>query len=298
MNSKAFIFDIKRDTSEDGPGIRTTVFFKGCPLACSWCQNPEGVEAGPSLSYRAELCRPDCCGQPCLAACEPGALTSQNGRLAIDREVCTRCGRCALACPLQALTVVGEWLTVDELYYRVAIDKPFFAATGGGVTASGGECTMQMDFLHAFFQKLKTAGIPTAIETNGLFNFPRFERLLLPWLDLIYFDLKLIDEAASIRHTGHSNQPILDNLLRLTRSVKIPIKVRVPLIPDITATEANLTGIARFLKAHGIKTVSVLPYNPLWRDKLDRFGIETPYQHETFMTDAELKHCVACLQTS
>ncbi len=298
MDNKAFIFDIKRNTSEDGPGIRTTVFFKGCPLACSWCQNPEGLDPGPSLSFRAELCRPDACGRPCLAACEAGALDFKGQELSVLRERCTHCGRCAAACPLHALELVGEWMTVDELFYRVAIDKPFFDATGGGVTASGGECTMQMEFLHDFFKKLKTAGIRTAIETNGFFNFERFARLLLPWLDLIYFDLKLIDDAASIRHTGISNRPILNNLLRLNEMANIPVRVRIPLIPDITTTDANLRGIAQFLREHDITQVSALPYNPLWQDKLQRFGIDAKYRHDTFMSDAEIKHCIDCLLTS
>ncbi|MCQ8116508.1 glycyl-radical enzyme activating protein [Methylomonas rosea] len=298
MDSKAYIFDIKRNTSEDGPGIRTTVFFKGCPLSCSWCQNPEGIAPGPSLSFRAELCHAHDCEQPCLKACKLKALTLQDRQLRLDRELCDSCGRCATACSRHALEKVGKWLNVDELFYRVTIDKPFFDATGGGVTVSGGECTMQMNFLHEFFKKLKAAGIRTAIETNGMFNFGRFARLLLPWLDLIYFDLKLIDEAASIQHTGHSNRPILDNLLRLTESAEIPVKIRIPLIPEITATDENLRGIARFLREHRIKQVSALPYNPLWLDKLQCFGIDVEYRHSAFMSDTEIEHCIDCLQAS
>ncbi|MBD9355453.1 glycyl-radical enzyme activating protein [Methylomonas albis] len=298
MDSKAYIFDIKRNTSEDGPGIRTTVFFKGCPLRCSWCQNPEGIASGPSLSFRAELCHPDDCELPCIKACKAKALTLQDRQLRFDRERCDQCGRCATVCSRHALEQVGLWLGVDELFYRVAIDKPFFDATGGGVTASGGECTMQMNFLHEFFKKLKATGIHTAIETNGMFNFGRFSRLLLPWLDLIYFDLKLIDEAASILHTGHSNRPILDNLRRLAEIAKIPVEVRIPLIPGITATEANLQGLAVFLRDLGIKQVNVLPYNPLWLDKLQRFGVDTEYRHDAFMSDAQIKHCIESMQNA
>ncbi|WNB75946.1 glycyl-radical enzyme activating protein [Methylomonas koyamae] len=296
MNGKAYIFDIKRNASEDGPGIRTTVFFKGCPLSCSWCQNPEGIAAGPSLSFRAELCHPEDCGLPCFKACNAKAISLADRSLRLDWERCNRCGRCAAVCSNHALEQVGQWLSVDELFYRVAIDKPFFDATGGGVTASGGECTIQMNFLHEFFKKLKAAGIRTAIETNGMFNFGRFARLLLPWLDLIYFDLKLIDEAASIRHTGHSNRAILDNLLRLTECAAVPVKVRIPLIPGITATDENLRGIAKFLREHRIKQVSALPYNPLWLDKLQRFGIDTEYRCGAFMSDAELERCIDSLQ--
>jgi pyruvate formate lyase activating enzyme len=293
---KGFIFDIKRNSSEDGPGIRTTIFFKGCPLSCIWCQNPEGLDPGPSLSFRKELCKPTECGVPCLSVCPSGALYMENNVLRINHAACTFCGRCAEVCPEHALELVGEWLSVDELYYRIAIDKPFFDATGGGVTASGGECTMQMDFLHAFFKKLKETHIHTAIETNGLFNFDRFCRLLLPWLDLIYFDVKLIDDEASRRYTGHSNRPILDNLVHLTKITRIPVVVRIPLIPDITATDKNLRDIARFLREHGIRTASVIPYNPLWQDKLERFGIIGKYPNASFMTQAEIQHCIDCLR--
>lgn len=290
--SKAFIFDIKRDSSEDGPGIRTTVFFKGCPLSCPWCQNPEGMEPKASLSFHQQLCRPSACGAPCVRICPVGALSLDGQALKIDRALCERCGRCQEACPEQALKSIGQWMTVEELYYRVAIDKPFFRASGGGVTASGGECTMQMEFLHAFFKRLKADGIHTAIETNGLFNFERFSRLLLPWVDLIYFDLKLIDEQASIRQTGRSNRPILDNLIRLAGFDWPSLVVRVPLIPEITATGENLAGIAAFLRAHGVKCVDLLPYNPLWQDKLKELGIEPTYPRRSFMSPEEIERCM------
>jgi len=292
METQAFIFDIKRDASEDGPGIRTTVFFKGCPLSCPWCQNPEGLGREASLSFRAERCDAPGCGMPCVRVCPSGALNRADGLLHIDRAACTQCGACADVCAARALERVGQWLTVDELYARVAIDQPFFRSTGGGVTASGGECTMQMDFLHAFFQKLKQEGISTAIETNGVFNFERFERLLLPWLDLVYYDLKLIDDEASRRHLGASNRPILDNLQRLHRTAKIPVVIRIPLVPGITDTPQNLKGLARFLRAQGIKSAQLLPYNPLWQDKLERFGMASKYLDNQFMSPAEIQQAV------
>jgi pyruvate formate lyase activating enzyme len=298
VENKAFIFDIKRDSSEDGPGIRTTVFFKGCPLACMWCQNPEGLGKGTSLSFRPELCNLPACGMPCIAACPKGALSVVGDVLSLGRALCMQCGRCSEVCSEKALETVGEWLTVDELYYRIAIDKPFFQSTGGGVTASGGECTMQMEFLHAFFKKLKAEGIQTAIETNGVFNFERFKRLLLPWLDFIYYDLKLIDDEASRRYTGLSNRPILENLKRLGKNANIPVRVRIPLVPGITDTAENLKGIASFLRKQGIKNAEMLPYNPLWRDKLKRLGMDEKYNHPHFMSQTEIEKAIKHFQST
>ena len=163
VKERALIFDIKRGSSEDGPGIRTTVFFKGCPLSCVWCQNPEGV------SKEVET---DVNGDP-----------------------------------------VGSLISLDELLYRVRQDRPFYDSSGGGVTLSGGEPTLQMAFNHHFLKALKEEGIHTAIETCGLFNYESFKQRMLPWLDLIYFDIKLIDDKESQKYTGCSNKQILEHRL-------------------------------------------------------------------------------------
>lgn len=228
------VFDIKRDCSEDGPGIRTTVFFNGCPLRCVWCQNPEGHE------------------EYALAGC---------------------------------------WYTLDELLYRVLIDRPFFKSTGGGVTVSGGEPTRQMPFVGAFLQRLRQEGVETAIETCGFFNYASFKKHLLPHLNRIYFDLKIMDNPEHRHLTGQSNQPILANLARLKRETSIPLHVRVPLVPDMTATRDNLAAIGQFLHNHGINDVTLLPYNPLWQDKAERLGMK-PKLNAGFMSEAQLENCV------
>ena len=245
MQDKALIFDIKRDCSEDGPGIRTTVFFKGCPLSCIWCQNPEGKEK----------------------RVERWASSDTD-------------------------ETVGYWITLDKLLYRVLIDKPFYSSSGGGVTLSGGEVTHQMPFAHRFLKALKKECIHTAIETSGFFNYRRFSEQLLPWVDLIYFDLKLIDDAASRQFTGQTNQLILDNFSKLVSESKVPVIPRVPLIPGITTSEENLRGIADFLAAHGIDAATLLPYNPLWRDKTLKLGRTPQYERSSFMTEEEKKACV------
>lgn len=288
---KGLIFDIKRDCSEDGPGIRTTVFFKGCPLSCSWCQNPEGMSKDPGISFRAELCHPDECGAPCVSAC-PSQCLQFNDILQINHDACIRCDKCLTDCKSQAFEAVGQWYFLDELMYRVNIDKPFYTATNGGVTVSGGEATMQMEFLHKFLKRLKDLGIHTALETSGLFNYNLFRRLLLPYLDLIYFDIKIMDEAESIRYTGCSNKPILENFTQLIKESAIPVVPRTPLIPGITATEHNLKGIASFLRQLGIKTCTLLPYNPLGQDKMQRIGRTPVSELRHFMDKFDEQRCI------
>ncbi|MFA7240613.1 MAG: radical SAM protein [Sulfuricellaceae bacterium] len=243
MEPKALIFDIKRDCSEDGPGIRTTVFFKGCPLTCVWCQNPEGIGRLPEFD----------------SASKP----------------------------------VGEWIALDELLYRLRQDSLFYRSSGGGVTLSGGEPTMQMAFAGALLKALKAEGIHTAIETCGFFNNRQFNQHLFPWLDLIYFDLKLMKVDDSRNYTGQSNRLILDNFMQLAQQSAVPVIPRVPLIPGITATAENLQSIAGFLAANGIGAATLLPYNPLWHDKAAKLGRISPYQRKTFMTQDEQQQCVA-----
>lgn len=248
MEYKALIFDIKRGASEDGPGLRTTVFFKGCPLACQWCHNPEGMDRCPGLD----------------SECKP----------------------------------VGEWIALDELLYRLHQDRPFYRSSGGGITLSGGEPTMQMEFAGVLLKALKADGIHTAIETCGFFNYRIFNQQLLPWLDLIYFDLKLMSDAGSRHHTGQSNRLILDNFIQLAQQSAVPVIPRVPLIPGITTTGKNLRSIAEFLDANGIGTATLLPYNPLWHDKAAKLGRVSPYQRKTFMTQDEQQECVASFYPS
>lgn len=298
MELKALIFDIKRDCSEDGPGIRTTVFFKGCPLQCAWCQNPEGIHPAIELSYEVGRCHPDQCGAPCISACpDVGLKLTDDQRLEIGRNACTHCERCAAACASHALSSVGYWITLDELLYRVSIDRPIYDSTGGGVTLSGGEATGQMDFAEQFLPALKARGIHTALETCGFFNYRRFSRQMLPYLDLIYFDLKLINEAESRHYTGQTNRLILNNFAQLIRDARIPVVPRIPLIPGITTTADNLSGIARFLESLGVSAATLVPYNPLWRDKAEKLGRDISYTRRSFMTPQELEECVDNFKT-
>lgn len=291
---KGLIFDIKRDCSEDGPGIRTTVFFKGCPLACVWCQNPEGISAGPAISFSSDRCDPAACGgYACLDVCPvqvPG-INPEDKKVRIDHGSCIRCDMCFNVCSPNALEPVGSWWSVEDLVEKVLVDKKFFSSTGGGVTVSGGEPTLQMEFLHRFLAALKQANINTGLETSGLFPIKQFQTYILPYLDFIYFDLKLIHPEKSRKFTGSSNEQIIRNFLILNDTAPVPVVARIPLIPDITTTENNLTGISQFLQKHGIKACELMPYNPLWQDKAVKNGVAIRYSHPEFMSPGQVDNC-------
>ncbi len=298
MVSDGLIFDIKRDCSEDGPGIRTTVFFKGCPLSCAWCQNPEGKEKYPELFFDAPLCHPRQCGMPCVDACPEKCIELVNGEITLHRDGCSGCNRCGKACPTGALEAAGFRIGLDDLLYRIMIDKPLFDSSGGGVTLSGGEVTRQMDFARRLLRAIKAEGVHTAIETSGFFSYRRFSESMLPWLDLVYFDLKLIDDAVSRKFTGQGNSLILENFARLVKSSRIPVIPRVPLIPGITTGRKNLRGIADFLQSQGVDAATLLPYNPLWSDKSLRLAKNPGYRRADFMTPREKQECIVSFRPS
>jgi pyruvate formate lyase activating enzyme len=293
--SKGLVFDIKRDCSGDGPGIRTTIFFKGCPLSCVWCQNPEGISPKPSISFSSERCDPTACGgYACIEVCPSklDAIKPEENKIQLDHDACNRCDRCFEVCTPQALEPVGNWWTTKNLVDKVLIDRNYFESTGGGVTVSGGEPTAQLAFLHQFLAALKQEGINTGLQTSGMFQLDQFQSLILPSLDFIYFDLKLIDPAESRRFTGRSNAQIIKNFTFLNDKAAVPIIPRVPLIPDITANKKNLSGISEFLKKHGVKACELMPYNPLWIDKAANSGVHTNYSRSEFMSPEEEKMCV------
>lgn len=294
MEDKALIFDIKRDCSEDGPGVRTTIFFKGCPLSCVWCQNPEGKYPSLGISFVSEACRPSECGAPCVEVCEAGCLKLYK-TLKVDHSICTRCDNCFKVCPTNAIEPVGYWISREELIYRVLIDKPFYRSTNGGITISGGEATMQIGFLNGFLKELKKEEIHIVLETGGFFDLKTFKNQILPYLDLIYFDIKLFDDKESHNYTGQSNKTILENFDALVREAKIPIIPRIPLVPDITTTKENLTGIAQFLRKQNVQACSLMPYNPLWQGKPATLGLPLEYINNSYMTKDEERDCAQYL---
>jgi len=242
---------------DDGPGIRATVFMKGCSLSCPWCHNPETISAAPEISFSAEKCI--ACGD-CEKACRQAAVSMKTaGR--IDRSKCNACGDCAEVCPALALKKVGAYYAPEALAEELLRDRIFYETSRGGVTFSGGEPTLHMDYLSEVMKLLSQAGISIAIQTAGLFDLNEFAGKLLGHLDFVFYDLKFFDSRGHRRWTGKDNGLILSNFLELTRRTGAVIVPRVPLIPGITATKENLARIAEWIKTAGCDRYELLAYN-------------------------------------
>jgi pyruvate formate lyase activating enzyme len=286
------ILHLQRLSTEDGPGIRTTVFFKGCPLRCAWCHNPESLSREPQIQWFPVRCL-GC--DTCLPACPDGCLTRTEAGLVIDRERCQGCGECAEACPAGAIELLGRTITVDELLGELCKDRAYYEASGGGVTLSGGEPTLQADFAEALLRGLKVEGIATALDTCGLCSPDTLDRLL-PFTDLVLYDLKLYDLDLHRQHTGASNRQILDNLIHLRQvQSRMPqpfrLWIRTPLIPGATATLENLTALGGYLSDQldgCVERWELCTFNNLCRDQYTRLGLEWAYARTPLMTAPEL----------
>jgi len=275
MKGTPLILEIKGNSLDDGPGIRTVIFFKGCPLSCLWCQNPESKKTVVEISYDEKECIG--CGT-CIEVCPRGALSRDNPFF-INRDACTFCFDCVAQCPARALDRVGKEMTHQEIVDAVLRDKPFFDTSGGGVTLSGGEPTLFMGYVSELLKRFKNHGIHTLIETCGHFDGAAFESEILPFTDAIYYDLKLFDSEEHRRYCGVGNERIFSNFKRLWKVCDAggpELLPRVPLIPDITDHESNLGGIAAFLSSLEVKEVKLLPYNPLWHEKTAKIGTVNP----------------------
>jgi pyruvate formate lyase activating enzyme len=264
------IFDIKRFSIHDGPGIRTTVFFKGCPLSCQWCHNPESQAADVERIFRSNRCVR--CGA-CLVACAAGAISPNGQSFRIDEKKCTLCGACAEACYAEAREMVGRQMTVPDLMREIQRDVVFYDQSGGGLTISGGEPLMQPQFLVALLRAAKEAEIHTALDTCGFAPWKTLEATR-GYIDLFLYDLKPMDDRRHRKATGVSNRVILDNVQRLSE-LGHDIILRVPLIPGLTDSEENLRRLAAF--AGGLPHlvgVDLLPYHGTAADKYRRLGKE------------------------
>ena len=251
------IFNIMRFAVNDGPGIRTTVFLKGCPLSCWWCHNPEGLHPGVEITYRVERCI--LCGS-CIDRCPQRALLLDGAMVKRDDKQCLICGTCADECYLDARQVVGREIDVEELLAEVLKDRVFYDESGGGVTFSGGEPLLQHEFLMAALEACKTHGLHTAIETSGLATRDQLDEVRLR-TDLFLFDIKLIDEERHKRFTGRSNARILENLNHLVAR-GANIVARVPLIPGVNDDDASVNDVGRTLAGlGGIRDVHLLPFH-------------------------------------
>lgn len=286
------ILHLQRLSTEDGPGIRTTVFFKGCPLRCKWCHNPESLTRQPQIQWLENRCI-GC--HTCLQVCPQGALSlGASGEIRRDRSKCSVCGSCAEACPAEGMELLGKPLGVEELAAELLKDRVYFAKSNGGVTFSGGEPTLQPDFAAALAARLGDQGVPVALDTCGLCPPETLERLL-PLVELVLFDLKLMDARQHERWTGASNRLILDNLRRIGRwQVEHPtlrLWVRTPLIPGATATPENLSAISAFLGRElgsQVERWELCAFNNLCRDKYRRLDLAWEFAETSLMTATEL----------
>jgi pyruvate formate lyase activating enzyme len=297
------ILHLQRLSTEDGPGIRTTIFFKGCPLHCAWCHNPESISTRLQTQWFSVRC---IACQTCVETCPNGCLQMTADGLLIDREHCQACGKCALACPSGALEALGRTVTVEELLAELLKDRAYFEVpvlsggekSGGGVTLSGGEPTFQPDFAEALLRGLKERGISTALDTCGLCSPGTLDRLL-PCTDLVLFDLKLLDPALHVAFTGVSNARILENLDHIRDYIRgqahpMTLWIRTPLIPGATISDGNLTTIGHHLADRLDGTVSrweLCAFNNLCRDQYLRLGLKWAYTSTPLLTRDELAHC-------
>ncbi|MFQ5872755.1 MAG: glycyl-radical enzyme activating protein, partial [Dehalococcoidia bacterium] len=283
MNHLPFIVDIKRHGLEDGPGIRSVVFFKGCPLRCIFCQNPETQDPEVEIAFSTRECIH--CGK-CADTCPQGAIDLElPGR--IDREKCLRCGKCASVCPGKGLRRIGNSYSVEALAEILLRDLPFYRHSGGGVTLSGGECTLYPDYLELLLQRLKARGVHLVLGTSGYFDYDIFEQKILPYIDLIYYDIKIADPEVHRRYIRKTNQRIIGNLYRLLQERGVEVHPRVPLIPGITATQENLSAIVDLLCEAGASETSLLPYNPMGIEMAASLGRSRPPLPEGFMKPDE-----------
>lgn len=265
------VFDIQRFAVHDGDGIRTLVFLKGCPLRCEWCQNPESMSPKPELMRIPHSCIS--CGK-CRTNCPEQVIASgESGDTILERDRCSLCGNCVNICYAGSMTIVGRYLSVEEVMEEVERDRKFYAISGGGVTFSGGEPTMQGDFLRECLREAKKRKLHTAIETCGQSPWRTYNSLL-PYLDLVLCDIKHMDSLRHKELTGFPNETILDNISRLNQA-GIPLKVRLPMIPGANDDEANIEATARFVASLATaEGLDILPYHRLGEPKWEQLGKE------------------------
>jgi len=270
----ALVTNVQPYSIHDGPGIRTTVFMKGCPLRCMWCDNPETQVKSPELTYIATRCIG--CGE-CLKVCPNGAISiGSNGKPKTDRTLCKNCGECVTVCLTGAREIVGKPMTVDELLGEVEKDRAFYARSGGGVTLSGGEPLMHPEFTREFLEKCRKINIHTAIESCGYVEW-EIMRKSLEHLDLFLYDIKHMDPVKHIELTSVPNQLILKNIERVSRLERRPaLIIRFPLIPGINDSEENVNATAKFMveTLGGINRLDILPYHQLGTAKYDALDRE------------------------
>lgn len=277
------VFDIQRFSIHDGPGIRTIVFLKGCPLSCKWCCNPESQKLRPVIMYQPEKCLH--CGR-CISVCKHGAISPQNPNF-IDRDKCVGCGECANICPSGALTLKGRTMDVQQVIKELKKDATNYRRSGGGITLSGGEPMVQHSFATQLLKACKSQGWHTAIETTGFTTNKDVIEEMFPYIDLVLMDMKSMDDEIHKKYTGVSNRVILENGVRISQITKTV--VRVPTIPGVNATEENFEKLCQYVKTlNGIDTIHVLPYHTYGENKYGLLGQDYEMQETRTLTPQEI----------
>ncbi len=283
------ISNIQHMTVHDGPGVRTEVFFKGCPLRCLWCSNPEGLSPEPEVGVFTNDCIGiDVCGA-CLKACPSGALLASGNRIAgIDREVCKKCLKCAGACPNSSLVVYGKHMTVEQVMEEILKDRSIYMKTGGGVTLSGGDCLFQPRFVLELLKACRKVRIHTCVESEVICSTEILDSIL-PYVDLFITDIKHMDPYKHREYTGHSNRQILKNIEYLTLK-STPLIIRLPIIPGCNDAPENIRATAEFLTQTmkgNLRQIQIIPYRPLGIEKYRALGIEYPMQERSRTSPGE-----------
>lgn len=298
----ATVLEIQRMSTEDGPGIRTTVFLKGCSLACNWCHNPESIPGKVHSQWMGSRCI-GC--DSCLDICSSNALNRTPQGISINWQECQGCGECAETCPSTALEMAGQKWELEALINEVIKDKAYFDQSDGGVTLSGGEPALQPGFAAAFFKALKEKGVQTALDSCGLCSKKALEQIL-PFTTMVLFDLKFIDSSAHLQFTGSGNERILENLLLVKEFMQTHVHprtlwIRTPIIPGATDNVENIAGIGRFIAEQLESTVNrweLCSFNNLCKDKYQRLGKTWDYDDCDLITRETMEQLASAARAS
>lgn len=292
MTTIGLTSNIQRFSTEDGPGIRTTVFFKGCPLRCAWCHNPEGISPRQELMWHDMRCIG---ARDCLNSCSEKALELTPHGICIDRQYCTLCGDCANACPSGALEIIGTEWTPGKLFAEIQKDAVFYETSSGGVTLSGGEPMMQSDFALTLARLCRESSIHVALDTCGIVSWKHYHRIL-PLVDLVLYDLKIFDPEKHKLGTGMDNKNLLENVRRIA-AAGMPIWIRTPVIPGYTADVENITALGDFIAAElpSVERWDLLAYTNLGQPKYHRLDLPYALEGVPLLTCAEMEslHAIA-----